>query len=74
MPITPNLPPRTKKLLIAVAGLAVFLPIWSFVVLPRLFPQVACVITQPNGAVEKAWGEAACLDNGKPTVVLRSQD
>lgn len=63
--------PRFKKLLIVAGILVVFLPIWVFGVLPRVFPKVACVIQQPDGTPVKAWGEADCLDNGKPTVVLR---
>lgn len=64
--------PRLRKLLIAAGLLGAFLPLWLWVITPRLFPKVACVIEQPNGELVKAWGEADCLNSGRAAVVLRA--
>ena len=64
--------PRLKKLLIAAAVLGAFLPVWLFVITPRIFPKVACVIERPSGELVKAWGEADCLNNEQVVMVIRA--
>jgi hypothetical protein len=65
------MPRRTKTLIIATAILALVASLWNWVIIPKIFPKVACVIQQTDGTPLKAWGEAACVNNGMPTVVLR---
>jgi hypothetical protein len=65
--------PRLKKLLIAFVLLTVFLPILRLGIVPRVFPKVTCVIQQAGGTPVKAWGEAACLNNGQDSIVFRAK-
>jgi hypothetical protein len=63
---------RRLKILSIIAGcLLVFAPVWVWGILPRITPDVACVIRQPDGTPVKAWGKADCINNGMPTIVLR---
>jgi hypothetical protein len=62
-----------EKLLVAFVLLAAFLPVWQFGIVPRVFPKIACVIQQADGTLVKAWGEAACLNNGQDSIVLRAK-
>ncbi|MBW4465039.1 MAG: hypothetical protein KME07_06320 [Pegethrix bostrychoides GSE-TBD4-15B] len=68
----PTMTPRLKKLLLAACVLCAFLPIWTGVIIPRVFPKIACVIENPDGELVKAWGEG-CLNNERAVTVLTAE-
>ncbi|MEA5599125.1 hypothetical protein [Rivularia sp. UHCC 0363] len=64
--------PRLKKLLITAGLLGMFSFVWSFVIIPQIFPDVACIVSTPSGEFVKAWGKADCMNNEKAVIVLQA--
>lgn len=48
---------RLKKMLIVTAALAIFAAVWTWAIVPRLFPAVACVYENQAGEISKGFGE-----------------
>lgn len=59
-----NMTPRLKKLLIATGVVAVFGVVWIWVIMPRVFPSIACIYWDANGEVMKGWGQECSEKEG----------
>jgi hypothetical protein len=67
---------RWKRVSLVALLIAIVLtfPLWYRLLNPAAFAQLRCVITHPDGTIEQAAGEMACVNNGLPTLGLRSQE
>lgn len=61
---------RLKKLLIAAGIMSIFFMVSTWVILPRVFPSVACVYETSSGATMKGWGEEFCSQQEGAIVLL----
>lgn len=66
-----SLTPRLKKLLIAAGVLSVLSATVNWVILPRVFPSVACVYETPSGEPMRGWGEDFCSQQEGALILTR---
>ncbi|HEY9625818.1 MAG TPA: hypothetical protein V6C84_00815 [Coleofasciculaceae cyanobacterium] len=63
---------RLKILLSSAVVLSCFLTAWNHLVLPQLFPEIACAMEQVYGATTKTW-HSDCQPNMNPAGLLKAR-